>query len=321
MPLTPAPEEVFTIAPPPCSSIRGTSYFMHKNTPRRLMATIRSHSSSVTSAIALTSFSTPALLKAASSRPKVSMVSSRAAFTSSVHVTSHATASARPPSSSIRRAVSRTFCSKMSETTPAAPSRANASAVARPMPLAAPVTNATFPAWLPWSFVAISRSFSRRRRHSGLTSSGLPQPSGPHHYLDRLAIVHRPVAVGHPVEAHDTVEDAAGLDPALQHVRQELLYVGAHRRGPAAHGDVAEERRQRGGDRLVLGHADAADRAARARDAYGRSHRLTVADALQHRVGAEATCEPTHALDGLLAPLAHHVRRAELPRQRDAVFV
>src|SRR5215208_5033956 len=145
--------------------------------------------------------------------------------------------------------------------------------------------------------------------------------SRPHHDLDRLAVVHRPVAVGHAVEADGPVEDAPGLDPALEDVRQELLDVRAYRGGPAAHGDVTEERRQRGGHRLVLGDADAADRAARTRDADGRGHRLTVADALEDGVGAEAPGELAHALDGLLAPLAHHVRGAELPGQGDPVGV
>jgi hypothetical protein len=46
----------------------------------------------------------------------------------------------------------------------------------------------------------------------------------------RLTIsLHRPVAVGHLVEVHDAVEDAAGLDPALENVRQELFDARAHR--------------------------------------------------------------------------------------------
>src|SRR5690348_11168214 len=40
-----------------------------------------------------------------------------------------------------------------------------------------------------------------------------------HHHLDRLALVHRPVTVGYPVEADDPVEDAAGLDPTFEDVR------------------------------------------------------------------------------------------------------
>src|SRR5215208_8520149 len=50
MPVTPAPEEVLTIAPPPFFSINGISCFMHRKTPRRSTSTIRSHSSSVRSA-------------------------------------------------------------------------------------------------------------------------------------------------------------------------------------------------------------------------------------------------------------------------------
>jgi hypothetical protein len=60
-------------------------------------------------------------------------------------------ASARPPDSSIMRAVSWLSCSDTSVTTTLAPSRANASAVARPMPPAAPVTTkATFPLKVPF---------------------------------------------------------------------------------------------------------------------------------------------------------------------------
>lgn len=55
------------------------------------------------------------------------------------------TASARPPSSSIRRAVSWLPASETSAATTLAPSRAKANAVARPMPFAAPVTKATLP--------------------------------------------------------------------------------------------------------------------------------------------------------------------------------
>src|SRR5215204_4026349 len=112
--------------------------------------------------------------------------------------------------------------------------------------------------------------------------------SRPHHDLDRLPVVHRPVAVGHPVEADGPVEHPTRLDPALEDVRQEILDVRAYRGGPAAHGDVAEERRQRGGDRLVLGYAHPADRAAQTGDAHGRLHRLSVTDALENGVDPEA---------------------------------
>ena len=59
------------------------------------------------------------------------------------------------PSSSIIRAVSWLSWSDTSASTTLAPSRAKASAVVRPMPLPAPVTNATLPTKLPFSFVAV----------------------------------------------------------------------------------------------------------------------------------------------------------------------
>jgi hypothetical protein len=65
---------------------------------------------------------------------------------SSERVTSHLTASTRPPDASIRRAVRSFSSSATSPTITLAPACANAMAVARPMPLAAPVMNATLPA-------------------------------------------------------------------------------------------------------------------------------------------------------------------------------
>jgi hypothetical protein len=67
----------------------------------------------------------------------------KAARMSSARVTSQVTASAWPPACSIIRAVSRLPSAATSATTTFAPSRAKASAVARPMPVVAPVTKAT----------------------------------------------------------------------------------------------------------------------------------------------------------------------------------
>ncbi len=39
--------------------------------------------------------------------------------------------------------------------------------------------------------------------------------------FDRFAVVHRAVAVGRPVQAHDPVEDAARLDSAFEDIRQQ----------------------------------------------------------------------------------------------------
>jgi hypothetical protein len=57
------------------------------------------------------------------------------------------------------------------------------------------------------------------------------------HHLDRLAVVHSPVAVGHPVEVRRAIEDASGLDPAVEDVRKQLLDIGARRRGAAGDRD------------------------------------------------------------------------------------
>src|SRR5581483_3756283 len=70
--------------------------------------------------------------------------------------------------------------------------------------------------------------------------------------LDRLALVHRAVAVRHVLERAGAVEDAAGLDPPLEDVRQELLDVGAGRGGAAGDRDVVVEGREGRREPLVL---------------------------------------------------------------------
>src|SRR5882762_1376180 len=65
--------------------------------------------------------------------------------------------------------------------------------------------------------------------------------AGRYHDLDRLALVHRPVAVGNLVEADDPVEHAARFDRALEDVREQLFDVGADRGRTTADGDVAVE--------------------------------------------------------------------------------
>ena len=128
------------------SSISGISCFMHRNTPRRLMAMMRSHSSSVISAVGLVACLDAGVVEGDVEAPeRLDRRLAARPSTSSDRVTSHLTASARPPVCSIIRAVSWLPSSAMSATTTLAPSRAKASAVARPMPLAAPVTNATLP--------------------------------------------------------------------------------------------------------------------------------------------------------------------------------
>ena len=66
---------------------------------------------------------------------------------------------------------------------------------------------------------------------------------------------------------------------------------------------VAVERRLRGRHHLVLGDADASDRAARAGGADRGRSRLLGADAFEHRVSAEAARQLADSLDGLVVPL------------------
>src|SRR3954471_11394369 len=87
---------------------------MHRNTPRRLIPTMRSHSPSVITVAAMIGCSTPALLKAKSRRPNASIVLSSATFTSAARDTSHRTVTARPPVSSIMRAVAPLFAQLLS---------------------------------------------------------------------------------------------------------------------------------------------------------------------------------------------------------------
>src|SRR5690606_26415940 len=74
-------EEQLTIEPPPWRSICRISWTMHCQTPVRFTASRRSQFSGVHSAVSLGWPSIPALLNAASSRPKRSTVRSTMAFT------------------------------------------------------------------------------------------------------------------------------------------------------------------------------------------------------------------------------------------------
>src|SRR5439155_2170391 len=146
-----------------------------------------------------------------------------------------------------------------------------------------------------------------------------PRSSGLNHDLDRLASVHRAVAGGNLVEADDPIEDAAGLYPALEDVGKQLIDVRADRGGTAADRDVVVERRLRGRDRLVMGDTHAADGATGQSDADRGKHGLVGAYALEDGVDPCAAGQVAHALDCLLAALAHDVRCAEISRQRDAI--
>src|SRR3954463_7067305 len=123
-----------------------------------------------------------------------------------------------------------------------APCRANASAAARPMPLAPPVTNATLPSKrLP--FVCISLFllvlWAQQR-------------------FDRAALVHRAIALGDLPERQRQVEHFARVDLAVEDQGDQFRKVAPHGCGATEKTDVPEE--QVGTiERDAVGDADVAD--------------------------------------------------------------
>jgi hypothetical protein len=71
----------------------------------------------------------------------------------------------------------------------------------------------------------------------------------------------------------------------------------------------------------VLRDANATDSPARPGDPDGGLHGRAVADALQHRVRAEAAGELAHALGGFLAAFRDAIGGAELLGERHAILV
>src|SRR5437763_10559249 len=158
-PLSPAVEDMLTMAPPPLSSMAGISYFMQRKTPRRLTRTARSKSSTATSASGAGMWPSPALLKAASRRPQASRVCATRRSTEAGSPTSVGTASAWPPEALMSSATAARACSSRAASTTVAPAAAKVRTAAAPMPRLAPVMMATLPV------------------RSGLVGAGVGMPS------------------------------------------------------------------------------------------------------------------------------------------------
>src|SRR5918993_3634861 len=118
---------------------------MQAQTPRWLTAVTRSKCSIGSAAASEGGTWMPALLNAMSSRPYSARARSTIAATCASSATSQATLIAVPPSRAIRSASFAASSPSMSARTTEAPLSANMRAVASPMPLAAPVTRATWP--------------------------------------------------------------------------------------------------------------------------------------------------------------------------------
>src|SRR3990170_3495387 len=171
---SPAPDAVFTTwHSSPCSSITGTKARIPWITPQRFTPSTHSQSFSVFCHVTPPT-PTPALLHRTWTAPIVSTVNLASASTSSDLETSVRFAVTAAPAAFSSRSVRFSASSSRSASTTFMPSAANRPAIARPMPLAAPVTTATFP----------FSSFTS-------TSSLLPHAHHRRHQAGRLPVRHR----------------------------------------------------------------------------------------------------------------------------------
>src|SRR2546421_877259 len=109
------------------------------------------------------------------------------------------------------------------------------------------------------------------------------------------------------VEVGLEIEDAPGIDVAVEDVVKQLRDVGAGGRYPTAQPDVAKD------DGLhwvldVVGNPDNANDRPGSRDAQRRRHRLAGADAFEGRVDADAIRQVKDRLDRGVAALSKDVR-------------
>src|SRR3989441_1321772 len=141
---SPSTDPIFTIAPPPHFRNSFSAARDIRNGPFTFTVITRSHSSSVMLSTVETC-SAPALFTSTFSRPNCLTVSRTARSTSLPRVTSHSTAEALPPSFFTSPVTARSFSSRRPAKATPAPSRANARAIARPIPVPPPLIRATFP--------------------------------------------------------------------------------------------------------------------------------------------------------------------------------
>src|SRR6266700_4186449 len=201
--------------PPPCARICSMAYLQHRYTEVRLTSCTRRHAS--TSVVRIESSSggeIPALLNAMSSPPYSSTATWNSARTSGADVTS--TFTYRPP---ISVAAFAPASSSMSAQTTFAPSSAKRRAVARPIPLPAPVTTATLPARRSPIAVLLSFGGSGVRDEDVLrlgegkrrVRAELAAQSGRLESAERRPIAHRRVRVHREVAGLDGTADPDGL--------------------------------------------------------------------------------------------------------------
>src|SRR5262249_39957988 len=127
-----------------------------------------------------------ALLTSTSSAPKRATLSATIPSTSARRPTSTVSAIASPPAARISSAVRSARCAFSSATQTRAPSRANTSAMPRPMPWPAPVTIATLPASRPMAGLS-RRAVERAPLVPAAVQRPPPPLVGEDRVLDRLA--------------------------------------------------------------------------------------------------------------------------------------
>src|SRR5882724_1167564 len=147
VPTSPSCDEMLTIEPPPARRMAGMAALLPRNTPVALTSITRCHASSGVSSTRPVALM-PALLTSTLSLPKRCSASATASCQSFSRVTSSRTKAASPPLAATSASTARPSASSTSAMTTCAPSRANILASAAPMPRAAPLISATFPASL-----------------------------------------------------------------------------------------------------------------------------------------------------------------------------
>src|ERR1022692_4008681 len=141
--LMPATDAVQMIEPRRCLVITRAAYLAVRKLPIKLILSISAQRSAVSSKNGIRPPLIPAFAKHTSRLPYSSTAVATAPAISSSADESLTRALARPPAARIAATVASTSGARSNATT-AAPSAANSSALARPIPLAAPVTRAVF---------------------------------------------------------------------------------------------------------------------------------------------------------------------------------
>src|SRR5580693_2459741 len=210
-PIWPSCEATLMILPRLRSSIPGSTNLVHRNTPRRLTASTRSHSLTSSSAKAHW-LNVPASFTRMSTWPNSARAASTMARTCCSSLTSVRIRSERRPAAAIDESTgAATSAPSRSAMTTSAPSAANAIAISPPIPRAPPVTIAVLPLSFPATLTSPQLADLVRRR----------QVESPGHEIHRRLML-RGIVAGHRVGDDDDVMvgehrvTGRGLDAALR---------------------------------------------------------------------------------------------------------